>query len=140
MKVLLVEPGKEARPAEIDGSLKGMQAVVGGLIQAVYPWPEPVALVCNDEGKLWGLPLNRALEGYDIIAGTFFICGLGEEDFCGLNQKQMAFFRDKFQYPEFIQMTSKGIQVTKCTEAEYAALQDKQKHRKEEPKKGEYER
>lgn len=26
-----------------------------------HPFDEPVALVCNDEGKLLGLPLNRCL-------------------------------------------------------------------------------
>ena len=45
--------------------------------------------VCNDEGKLIGLPLNRALyddEGhlYDIVPGNFLIVGLGEEDFTDL--------------------------------------------------------
>ena len=76
MKILFVEPGKEAQPAEIQGDLKEMQAIVGGQIQALYPWEDPVALICNDEGKLLRLPLNRALEDYDMIAGNFFICGV----------------------------------------------------------------
>ncbi len=50
-KILFVEPGKEAQPAEIQGDLKEMQAIVGGQIQALYPWEDPVALICNDEGK-----------------------------------------------------------------------------------------
>ena len=61
MKVLVVEPNRTPYPAEITDGLKGMQQIVGGLIDAVYPFAEPVALVCNDEGKLLGLPLNRAL-------------------------------------------------------------------------------
>lgn len=96
MRILLVEPGKRPVLKEIDGSLKSMQEIVGGTIQVLYPFEEPVALICNDEGKLLGLPLNRALrdeEGriYDVIAGTFFLCGapdngglfqsLTEEDF-----------------------------------------------------------
>lgn len=47
MRVVLVEPGKAARVAEIDGSLEGMQKTVSGYIQAVYPFEEPVCLVCN---------------------------------------------------------------------------------------------
>ena len=79
MRVVLVEPGKAARVAEIDGSLEGMQKTVSGYIQAVYPFEETVCLVCNEEGKLQGLPLNRALRDednriYDIVAGTFFVC------------------------------------------------------------------
>ena len=61
MNVLLVAPMEPPRRVEIENSLESMQAVVGGLIQAVYPFDEPVALVCNDEGKLLGLPLNRCL-------------------------------------------------------------------------------
>ena len=81
MKILLVEPGRRPVLKEIDGSLKSMQQAVGGTIQAIYPFDEPVALICNDEGKLLGLPLNRALrdkEGriYDVVAGTFFLCGV----------------------------------------------------------------
>ena len=82
MEVLLVEPGKEARIAEIGNDLKSLQAAVGGYIEATYPFDDPVALVCNDEGKIMQMPLNRALRGedgriYDAIAGPFFICGLG---------------------------------------------------------------
>ena len=81
MRILLVEPGKAPRPTEIGDGLESMQAVVGGSVQAVYPFEEPVALVCNEEGKCLGLPLNRALrldtgEIYDVIAGTFFLCAV----------------------------------------------------------------
>ncbi len=47
MNVLIVEPGKAPRQAEIGGGLNNMQDVVGGLIQAVYPYEDPVAVVCN---------------------------------------------------------------------------------------------
>ena len=80
MNVLLVQPDLAPRTLEIDGSLASMQSLVGGLIEAVYPFEAPVALICNDEGKLAGLPQNRPLkhpetgEVYDIIYGTFFVC------------------------------------------------------------------
>ncbi|MBQ6088546.1 MAG: DUF3846 domain-containing protein, partial [Firmicutes bacterium] len=74
MRVLICEPGMLARAAEIGTSLEDLQRAVGGLIQAVYPFDDPVAIVCNDEGKINGMPLNRALRDdkgnvYDIIAG-----------------------------------------------------------------------
>lgn len=53
--------------------LRTLQQLVGGDMQAVYPWSkDDVALICNDSGKVDGLPLNRSLEDYDIIAGNFF--------------------------------------------------------------------
>lgn len=96
IKVLIVEPGKVPREAEVENTLSAQQAVVGGMIEAVYPWEDPVGLICNEEGKLMGLPLNRSLEDYDIIAGTFFICGLGKEDFTSLSPDLMEKYKKKF--------------------------------------------
>lgn len=109
MRVLLIEPGKTARPAEIGGNLHDLQKAVGGIIQILFPWEDPVALVCNDEGKLLGLPLNRALEDYDIIAGTFFICGVQGEDLVSLTEQQMQKYRNQFYYPEKFIRTPEGI-------------------------------
>ena len=102
MKILLVEPGRAARPAEIHGELHEMQKIVGGTIQALYPWEDLAAVICNDEGKLMGLPLNRRLEDYDVIAGTFFICGIQGENFCGLTEQQLQKYQQMFRSPERI--------------------------------------
>ena len=61
--------------------------------------------VCNDEGKLMGLPLTRALgddEGhvYDTVSGNFLIVGLGEEDFTDLSPDLMEKYGEQFKYPE----------------------------------------
>ncbi len=79
MKVVYVEPNKVAEIRQIDSGLKAMQKVVGGYIEAIYPFADHVAIVCNEEGKINGLDLNRRLADdkgdlYEIIAGTFFIC------------------------------------------------------------------
>ena len=108
MNVLIVEPGKEPRAAEIEQTLEAMQAVVGGYIQAIYPFDEPVALVCHEEGKLLNLPLNRALysldtgECYDIIAGTFFLCAapLDSDQFESLSEEQITHYQECFHHPE----------------------------------------
>lgn len=78
MTVLLVQPGKHPVEITIPHTLKELQKQVGGTIEIVYPWPDrSVGLVCHDEGKLLGLPLNRALpEIGDAIAGDFLLCGL----------------------------------------------------------------
>ena len=104
-KVVLVHSGKPAEIVEMDLSLKNMQKTVGGMIQAVYPFNDPVCLVCNDEGKLEGLPLNRALidedgKVYDIVAGTFFICGIGEEDLSGLSDEMAKKYEEYYRHPQ----------------------------------------
>lgn len=103
--VVLVEPQKEARVAEIDNTLESMQTVVGGYIEAVYPFTDEVALVCNEEGKIAGLPLNRALKDsdgkiYDIVAGTFFVAGLTEDNFGSLTDEQIDCYLKEFKHPE----------------------------------------
>ena len=107
MKILLIEPEKTPEVKEIDGKLYTMQELVGGTIQAVYPFDDPVALICNDEGKLLGLPGSRALRDkqgkpYDIVCGTFFLCGapLDCDHFTGLTDKQIETYRKQFGTPE----------------------------------------
>ena len=75
MNVLVVEPGTIPYEKEING-LEEMQATVGGLITAIYPFEERVAIVGNDESLLLGLEFNRSIEGgYGGIFGPFFVCG-----------------------------------------------------------------
>ena len=82
-----------------------MQEIVGGLIQALYPFDDAVALVANDEGKILCLPMNRGLRNengklYDIICGTFFICGIEEDSFASLTAEQIQKFSEVFAVPE----------------------------------------
>ena len=134
MKILFVEPGKEAQPAEIQGDLKEMQAIVGGQIQALYPWEDPVALICNDEGKLLRLPLNRMLEDYDVIAGNFFICGIEGDEFVSLSDPLMIKYQKKFRYPELIGNSPMGLFAQKCSEQTYQRIQEELKHPPKRPK------
>ena len=105
MKILVVEPLKEPYVKELDGSLESMQKLVGGTIQAIYPFDDAeVALICNDDGKLMRFPLNRALfdeKGniVDIIAGTFFICSApsDSENFEGLTEEQIKKYKKHFE-------------------------------------------
>ena len=111
--VLVIEPEKKPYVKNISGELKSLQQEVGGYIQAIYPWEEPCAIICNEEGKLTGLPFNRALRNedgdiYDIIAGTFLVVGLGEENFASLESKYIQRFGEMFAVPEvFIRMQDK---------------------------------
>ena len=61
LSVLKIAPGQYPQQVEIDNDLKSLQQAVGGSIGASYPFADPVAIVYADDGKLMGLPLNRAL-------------------------------------------------------------------------------
>ena len=107
MKILKLEPGKHPIVMEIDNGLESMQSVVGGMIQAVYPFSDTVALICNEEGKLLELPFNRALRDedgdiYDIVSGTFFLCSAppDSESFENLSDELIEKYSQLFCYPE----------------------------------------
>ena len=221
MRVVLLEPGKLARVTCIGTSLEAMQRAVEGNIEAMYPFDDDVCIVCNEEGKLEGRQLNRAireeykiedmsyadlaarfreaerdssdnhLTGYivftedsfnesypeeartyavssnnkafqpnmggysiyasavdgsdpmvrleqymaaekggndgwkiercyikergteilDIIAGTFFVCGVGEENFIGLTEEQAKRYSELFKYPEHFYRNNGNIEA-----------------------------
>ena len=104
IRVVLLEPGKLARVADIDSSLEGLQKTVNGLIEAAYPFEEEVCIICNEEGKLNGMPLNRAIrcEGQitDIIAGPCFVCSCDKASFGSLTEAQQQKYLKLFKYPE----------------------------------------
>ena len=107
MRVLVVKPEHRPEVREIEGSLKSMQEIVGGLIQPVYPFDDTVVLVCNDEGKLMNLPANRGLRDkdgqiYDIVCGTFFLCGVpaDSDHFTSLTLEQIERYEEIFHTPE----------------------------------------
>ena len=131
MKIVLVEPGKAARAAEIEDGLAAMQEIVGGPIQAIYPWEDPVALVCNEEGKLIGLPLNRGLENFDVVAGTFFICGIRDDRFSSLTQQQTQQYLRKFRYPERFIHTPMGTLCLRLEPLDEPKKKEKKPHEHE---------
>ena len=102
MNVLVVEPGYAPYEKEING-LDEMQATVGGLITASYPYKEQVAIVSNDESILLGMDYNRSIPGgYGGIFGPFFVCGLTEDSFCSLTPEQMAKYKKEYHHAEIL--------------------------------------
>ena len=105
LTVLEIAPGQYPKQVVIDNDLKALQQAVDGPIAASYPFEDPVAIVYNDEGKLMGLPLNRALrdergQSYDVVAGTFLVVGLGDEDFASLSPELAQKYEEHFHQPE----------------------------------------
>ena len=114
MKALLVEPGKRPIAKDVPGTLVSMQTIVGGTIQAIYPFEEPVALICNDDGKLLNLPMNRMLhESGDIICGTFLIVGAPPDSshFTSMADEQIQRYQKRFRFPESFLMMNGSVFV-----------------------------
>lgn len=72
---MVIEPNELPKIEIIDNTLQCKQQLVDGDIEFVYRDYYPgVVIICNEEGKIRGLPFNRDI-GDDIIAGTFVIVG-----------------------------------------------------------------
>lgn len=107
---LIVNPNELPKEIEFDNNLKSKQELLDGNIEYVsreyYP---DVIFICNEEGKIRGLPLNRDI-GHDIIAGPFLIVGddpeLGEDR--SLTNDQIKKYQDIFN-EKSIEDTNKKI-------------------------------
>lgn len=119
IQVLIVKPHLRPYGATICPSLRSMQDIVGGCIQVVHDGllNDDAVIVCNEAGKLVGLPANRALRDgrskvQDVIHGTFMVVGTAGEDFTSLTPQQFADWKDRFLYPErFIYFNGKIVAV-----------------------------
>lgn len=104
IKVLKVEPDKAPELIEMPNELEAMQKIVGGYIE-VYPLADDVAIVCNEEGKMNGMELNRPIyhngQMVEIIAGTFFIAGddISIGEFVSLTDEQIEQYKKQFHTP-----------------------------------------
>ncbi|MCD8130385.1 MAG: DUF3846 domain-containing protein [Lachnospiraceae bacterium] len=112
--VLLVKPGEFPQPWKVGTELEDLQAAVGGRIEVVYPFVDQASIVCNEDGKMNGLPLNRALRDengkmYDIVAGDFLVAGLTEDGFGSLTPEQMTKFEKMFHAPEAFLKMGRGV-------------------------------
>lgn len=122
LSVLLVEPGKCPKVIEIEDTLEAMQNIVGGDIEVYEPFDDEIAIVCNEEGKVKGLPLNRAIysdrgELVDIIAGTFFVCyaPVDSEGFLNLPKELAEKYEEYFKEPESFNTEAGGVMVIRDT-------------------------
>lgn len=103
--VIVCEPNKLARVSRVSTELKDLQKTVGGYIETYYPFPDDnVCFICNGEGKINGLTLNRSVEIngeiVEILAGPFIICSVKGQNFGSLSKEQQAKYLQIFKYPE----------------------------------------
>ena len=103
--VIAVEPGRKPYIQEIQSGLESLQKEVGGDIQAVYLYDDPISIICAEEGKLMGMPFNRALRDedghiYDVLVGKFLLVGLGEDNFTSMTEDLIPKYKEIFDTPE----------------------------------------
>lgn len=133
MTVVIVKPGYAPYEADING-LDEMQKVVGGIIQAIYPFEDNAAVVCNDEGLFLDLPFNRSVPGgYGGVFGNFFVCGLGEEDFCSLTPEQVKAYKKEFHSAEILIGAKGNTPITLKVQPKAAGGSDREKGRDTPP-------
>ena len=103
MRCIRLKPGAEdVELIDIPSGLGSLQMEVGGMIQAVYPWNDPVGLICNEEGKINEMEACCILADqkgrvYDIVHGPMLIVGLGEENFTDLTEEQVELMRGRIK-------------------------------------------
>jgi len=129
MNVLRVEPYKPPFAKEIDPGLRSLQHEVEGHIEVTYPFEDPVAIICNEESKLNGMEMNRALrdetgEAYDVLCGPFLIVGLGEEDFTSLTEDMLDKYRRVFAQPEVFLQTQSSLLILPYAMDEFSSRDD----------------
>ena len=103
--VLMVEPNEHPKATELHTDLDSLQKAVSigadyqGLIELVN-LDDHTVILCNEEGKLIGLPGNRRI-GTDIIAGVFYVVGQDEEgNLVSLSPELMETYKARFWKPE----------------------------------------
>lgn len=91
VSVIIKNPNGKPFKALVDNTLEAFQNLVGGYIQTVPCSGETnCIIVCNEEGKLLGLPYNFMTE-WDIFVGTVVFVGVDGEEFadCPLTVQQV---------------------------------------------------
>ncbi len=92
LRILLKKVGHEAKVTYVDNTLEAKQKLVGGLIEVVsFEEDTDLLIVCNEEGKIIGLPPNTLFD-FDYIAGDYFVIGDDWEngDFKSITDEQIA--------------------------------------------------
>jgi len=101
INVLVVEPGKAPRLAQVMNTMEAFAETVGGSVEAGCYLPQRVMMICQENGLKRGLALNRANPATgEKIVGTFLLCGFEENSFISLTATQQAEFQRLFADPD----------------------------------------
>ena len=95
IKVLMKRPDSHWYVTNVSNTLKNLQNLVGGYIETVtlltpQAGRKGPVIICNEEGKLIGLPYNCRFFGEDFV-GTILIAGVDGEEFADLTAQELEF-------------------------------------------------
>lgn len=89
MKAIIKEPGQNPRITEIENNLAALQGAVEGYIETVT-LAKDCCIICNEEGRLQGLPYNLTFGGISFVETVLFV-GVAGDEFCNLSEKKTNF-------------------------------------------------
>lgn len=96
VKAVIVKPMEKPYVELIDTDLRSLQKIVGGYIEFMAISSNS-AIICNEEGKLNGLPGNRKICN-DIIAGTFIVVAINENgEIVSLDDNEANYYLNMFE-------------------------------------------
>ena len=123
MKVIYKAPGCAPEPRDIPNTLEELQATVGGYIETVTIATDAV-IICNEEGRLQGLPHNCRIFGVDFV-GPILIAGVDEDEFTDLDAGAMGALLQAQKAIQQLQHDNhviKGFTVQQCLDVALIAL------------------
>lgn len=82
IKVVIKNPGTKPYTTWISDTLENLQKTVEGPIETVTV-ARGVVIICNEEGRIKGLPYNCKAAGVD-FAGTIIFAGIEGDEFANL--------------------------------------------------------
>ena len=85
MKVIGKRPNCKATVIEIENTLEALQKEVGGQIETVT-FAEDCCIICNENGRLIGLPYNLTFCGVSFV-GTILFVGVAGDEFTDLSKE-----------------------------------------------------
>jgi len=100
MRVLLVGEKQEPKVLSILHSLAVFQELVGGTIEIVEPFDDDVVLICNENARCDGKPVNRIINEHLDVCGDFFLCGSSESDLTDIPEEKAFKYASLFRVPQ----------------------------------------
>ena len=105
MRILLVRCKQEPRVISIPHELSQLQRLVGGMIEIVEPFDDDIALVCDENGRSDGKPVNRIINDHMDICGDFFLCRYGDTGLEDMPEEKI------FKYASLFRLAGESRQV-----------------------------